>query len=659
MPQVTWPLRSAASRGDGPRTGAVGSIAVPDDATSSPEPSFQALYRRFRPQRFAEVRGQDHVTLALRNAVRDGRVAHAYLFSGPRGTGKTSTARILGKALNCEAVVDGEPCGVCESCVAVAAGNSFDVHELDAASNNGVEAMRDLVARASLATPGRWKVYIVDEVHMLSTAASNALLKTLEEPPDRVVFVLATTDPQKVLPTIRSRTQQYDFHLLPDEVLAGLVEDVAAGAGLALPDGATTQAIRRGRGSARDTLSVLDQVAAAGVVADDSRALLSVISALADEDGGGALSALDGVVRSGRDPQQIAVELVEMLRTGFLSLAGARSAVDGAARLSADELETVRSLGLVRCVRAMELLGVALVAMRDAPDPRITLEVALYRSAELDGQTSNDALLERIERIERRLEQQPATPAMPAPPPPPPPPTRPTAAAPSPDEGQGTASDAAPPAPPAASGGRPSFGAFRRPDAGPVPTPPAEVAPTTPEEGPAPAAQAPAAPVAAPSSGGASTAPPPDRDAFVAAWGDVILPNLRLKVRALYQAGRFVAANDGVGDFALPNEAHVHMASSVRGEVAEALSTYFGRRVDVRLVVDDHPGHSSGAITRTPRPAADPAPAAAPAPEELGDINDIGEPIEDPEELRRAERAGAEWATERIREAFPGAEEIS
>ncbi|HEX2064696.1 MAG TPA: DNA polymerase III subunit gamma/tau, partial [Acidimicrobiales bacterium] len=180
---------------------------------------YQSLYRRFRPQRFDEVRGQDHVTRAMANALREGRVSHAYLFSGPRGTGKTSTARILAKALNCAQPQDGEPCGTCQSCVAVQQGSSLDVHELDAASNNGVEAMRELVSRAALTTPGRWKVYIVDEVHMLSTAASNALLKTLEEPPSHVVFVLVTTDPQKVLPTIRSRTQHYEFRLLGSDVL--------------------------------------------------------------------------------------------------------------------------------------------------------------------------------------------------------------------------------------------------------------------------------------------------------------------------------------------------------------------------------------------------------------------------------------------------------
>ncbi|MGH9187777.1 MAG: DNA polymerase III subunit gamma/tau, partial [Acidimicrobiales bacterium] len=181
---------------------------------------YEALYRRYRSRRFAEVRGQEHVVTALRNAVREGRVGHAYLFSGPRGTGKTSTARILAKVLNCTNPADGEPCLECESCLAFEAGTSFDLHELDAASHNKVEHIRDLVERVAYSTPGRTKVYILDEVHMLSASASAALLKTLEEPPPSVVFVLATTDPQKVIPTIRSRTQHFDFHLLPADVMS-------------------------------------------------------------------------------------------------------------------------------------------------------------------------------------------------------------------------------------------------------------------------------------------------------------------------------------------------------------------------------------------------------------------------------------------------------
>src|SRR5436189_2958642 len=218
--------------------------------------AYQSLYRKYRPQRFSELVGQEHVTNALRNAVRDGRVGHAYLFSGPRGTGKTTMARLLAKALNCtDRQPDGDACGVCENCVAIADGRFLDLFELDAASNNGVEAMRDLTESAylGLGPNSSYKVYLIDEVHMLSTSASNALLKTLEEPPAHVVFVLATTGPEKVLATIRSRTQHYEFRLLPAEVLAEHVRHVIDDAHLELGDDAVAEAVRRGGGSARDT----------------------------------------------------------------------------------------------------------------------------------------------------------------------------------------------------------------------------------------------------------------------------------------------------------------------------------------------------------------------------------------------------------------------
>ena len=235
---------------------------------------YQALYRRYRPQRFADVLGQEHVTRALRHAVRDGKVAHAYLFSGPRGTGKTSTARILAMALNCEHPVDGEPDGTCPSCVAIRQGSSLDVQELDSATNRGIDEMRDLLGRVALGTPGRWKVYIIDEVHQMTSAAASALLKTLEEPPGHVIFVLATTDPQKVLPTIRSRTQHFEFRLLGADVLATLLRDVNDRAALGVAPEAIDLVVRRGHGSARDALSALDQVAAAGGVDDEATILV-------------------------------------------------------------------------------------------------------------------------------------------------------------------------------------------------------------------------------------------------------------------------------------------------------------------------------------------------------------------------------------------------
>lgn len=350
------------------------------------------------------MRGQEHVTRALRNAVDGSRVAHAYLFSGPRGTGKTSTARILAKALNCAAPVAGEPCGECASCREVAAGSSLDVHELDAASNNGVEAMRDLVARAALGTPGRWKVYIVDEVHMLSTAASNALLKTLEEPPAHVVFVLATTDPQKVLPTVRSRTQHFEFHLLGPHLLAALVEDVRDDAGLDLAPESLEVAVRRARGSARDALSVLDQVAAAGAALDELPVLDDLVEAICERDTGRALVAVAEATAAGRGADRIAAELVERLRQGFLAVM-APETVSLAPAEGERVASQARRLGLAALVRSMEVIGRAQVEMRDSLDPRLGLEVALVRITHPEVDDSPAAVVERLERLEHRVDE--------------------------------------------------------------------------------------------------------------------------------------------------------------------------------------------------------------------------------------------------------------
>ncbi|MBN2624693.1 MAG: DNA polymerase III subunit gamma/tau [Acidimicrobiales bacterium] len=369
--------------------------------------SYQSLYRRYRPQRFDEVLGQDHVTKALRNAVRDGRVGHAYLFSGPRGTGKTSTARILAKVLNCAAPVDGEPCGQCENCVAVAEGRVTDwLLEQDAASKSKVDDMRDLLERVPLGTSGTRKVIILDEVHMLSQGAENALLKTLEEPPAHVVFVLATTDPQKVRPTIRSRTQHFEFRLLPSEVLADHVRHVIADAGLQLESETVDQAVdhvlRSGGGSARDTLSALDQVAALGEVVDEAQPVDAVLDALCERDAGQVLVAVADAVASGRDPRTLGENVIAALRDAFLSEMGA-----GDVHLAPAERERAarvgERLGPAGLTRALDVLGEALTELSRKPDPRIVVEVALVRITQPAVDRTLEAVLDRLDRLERGL----------------------------------------------------------------------------------------------------------------------------------------------------------------------------------------------------------------------------------------------------------------
>ena len=369
----------------------------------------QSLYRRYRPRRFAELKGQDHVVRALRNAVINHREGQAYLFSGPRGTGKTSTARILAKVLNCEAPEDGEPCGICNSCAAVDSGNSYDVLELDAASNNGVENMRDLIERSSLGNPGRHRVFILDEVHMLSKPAEAALLKTLEEPPPHVVFVLATTDPQKVSETIRSRTQHLQFHLLPIQELEEHVRFVIKDANLKMSERAIRRVLEQGGGSARDTLSALELVASSGGDVDDSFSTDEFIQALIAADAGQALMVMAKAMQLGTEPRALAEEIIRHLRECFLSQM-APDLVQRTEDRRKELSEQARQLGNALIVKSIERLGEVLIEMRHSPDPRVMLEVAVVG---LMNRTTGDdlgSLIARIERLESGVVREPSAP---------------------------------------------------------------------------------------------------------------------------------------------------------------------------------------------------------------------------------------------------------
>jgi DNA polymerase-3 subunit gamma/tau len=373
-----------------------------------------SLYRRFRPGRFAELRGQDHVVRALQGAVKNERVSHAYLFSGPRGTGKTTTARILAKALNCEHPVEGDACGTCASCVAIAKGTSLDVIELDAASNNGVDDIRDIVSGAWHNTPGRWKVYIFDEVHQLSKAASAALLKTLEEPPPHVVFVLATTDPHKVLPTIRSRTQHLEFRLISADTLATLLNDVKGAAGLGADEATIEAAVRLGRGSARDALSALDQLLATGSISETHPEFNGLFAALANEDAVAALRSLAVLAREGWDPEQLAENFAGEVRQVFLL----QVAPEVADAVDADRERLVRwgeELGLARSVRILETVGRAIREMKSAPEKMVMLEVAMVRLTRPDLDHTYESLDERLTRLERGTSRVSPSPAPAAP----------------------------------------------------------------------------------------------------------------------------------------------------------------------------------------------------------------------------------------------------
>ena len=380
--------------------------------------AYQALYRKYRPQSFEDIVGQGHVTSTLAREVSEGRVAHAYLFAGPRGTGKTTTARILAKALNCEnRAPNGSPDNLCESCVAITEGSSLDVMELDAASHNSVEDIRDM--RLSVTTvassANSRRVYILDEAHMLSKAAGNALLKTLEEPPEHVIFVLATTEPYKLLDTIRSRTQRFDFHPVGVEALAAHLARLADAEGYKVDAQALVAVARHSGGSARDALSLLEQVAALGAgsvdVAGVHRTLgmadSEVYTRLADAIAGGdARSALELVAEMasrGIDLRRFIGEAIGFFRGVFLAHYSPNLAevVDEPAEVLEGWKKASSRIGPADVLRAVDLLGEALVKLREGREERLMVELAMIKLTRPETASDPDALLARLERLER------------------------------------------------------------------------------------------------------------------------------------------------------------------------------------------------------------------------------------------------------------------
>ncbi|MFF0689368.1 DNA polymerase III subunit gamma and tau [Streptomyces albogriseolus] len=383
-----------------------------------------ALYRRYRPESFAEVIGQEHVTDPLQQALRNNRVNHAYLFSGPRGCGKTTSARILARCLNCEQGPTPTPCGTCQSCRDLARNGpgSIDVIEIDAASHGGVDDARDLREKAFFGpASSRYKIYIIDEAHMVTSAGFNALLKVVEEPPEHLKFIFATTEPEKVIGTIRSRTHHYPFRLVPPGTLREYLGEVCQKEGIAVEEGVLPLVVRAGAGSVRDSMSVMDQLLAGageeGVTYAMATSLLgytdgslldSVVEAFATGDGAAAFEVVDRVIEGGNDPRRFVADLLERLRDLVILAAVPDAADKGLIDAPADVIERMQAqagtFGPAELGRAADIVNAGLTEMRGATSPRLQLELICARVLLPAAYGDERSLMARLDRIERGVQ---------------------------------------------------------------------------------------------------------------------------------------------------------------------------------------------------------------------------------------------------------------
>jgi DNA polymerase-3 subunit gamma/tau len=597
-----------------------------------------ALYRKYRPRTFAEVIGQEHVTEPLSQALRSGRLHHAYLFSGPRGCGKTSSARILARSLNCEKGPTPDPCGECASCRALAPDGpgSIDVIEIDAASHGGVDDARDLRERAIFAPAvSRYKIYVIDEAHMVSSAGFNALLKLVEEPPEYVKFVFATTEPEKVLGTIKSRTHHYPFRLIPPNVLRPYLEELCEREGVRVEPAVFPLVVRAGGGSVRDSLSVLDQLIAGageeGVTYARAAALLGVTDvmlidemcdALAAGDGAAAFATIERVVEAGHDPRRFASDLLERLRDLIILQQVPDAAAKGLLDAPDDQLERMaqqsRRFGPATLSRCADIVHNGLIEMRGTTAPRLLLELITARMLLPGADDSSGALLQRLERMERRLGAAPGAAGSTADGPPPPSASRPATEPPSragatPAVSATPAASATPTAPAAA-----ATGVSAQASAASLAERPGT--PTTPGAGPA-------------ARGTATTDAAPgavDAAAVRRVWDEIVTMVGRRSKRAAALV-REATVRDVDGNMLVlvfRHAVHAEMLAASPDVLAEAVYEVLGGRWQIRCEVggdqraaqNPNPqaqrAEASAARPGAPAPRSAPRPAAAPAADE-------------------------------------------